>query len=575
MPMKNLYFLSFAVLLWGCSTFEEEVLPDQGDSPRQLSVSAAEEPGPDPGSLEIMRRAVDSVAAHSGVRSRSASVSGAQIEPTHRYVRFSPSTEMQFDALLNQKKFTCYNFPLDEVSPVSADEGFRMSGPSDTPEQLYAVLRTTVVLPDTIVSEVLKELYDPSVTERGVADPAWADRVWAEARALIDDGRHPGEIIPYTPSGEVRVWDNIAGDYIPIEGVTVTVMAPGDMLNPLAMKTGKDGKFSTTKLVRGAVNYALTWNTADWTIKSSAVSSADLRGPSVQGPWNVKISGGNVISGPATVFRAAYRYWHKMPALGLSKPNLGRKVRITCHNIEEIQYYENGKLRVAGGLFHPNVSQDSDPDIEVACKNDVSYVFGIAAHEIGHAAHYSYNKSYYDKVNKFVKESWARFAEYIVTECEYKDLGLSDKLHTIKTKEISYGGRISVLSFVEPDEYNCQKWFMDNSYGMERLYSPLFIDLYDNFNQFKWYSEYQLLFGPNPYVVPISEMIEILRGMYPDDDIYIPNINEIQEIAFGSKNKEEAIGWIRQYAARHGYGTQVVDRFWSVFSKIEREDSYD
>lgn len=125
-----------------------------GDSPRQLSVSAVEEPGPDPGSLEIMQRAVDSVAAHSGQRSRSASVSGAQIEPTHRYVRFSPATKAQFDALFDQDEFTCYNFPLDEVSPVSADEGFRMSGPSDTPEQLYAVLRTTVVLPDTIASEV-------------------------------------------------------------------------------------------------------------------------------------------------------------------------------------------------------------------------------------------------------------------------------------------------------------------------------------------------------------------------------------------------------------------------------------
>ena len=233
MPMEKLCFLSLAVLLWGCSTFEEEVLPAPGDSPRQLSVSAVEEPGPDPGSLEIMRRAVDSVAAHSGVRSRSASVSGVQIEPTHRYVRFSPSTEMQFDALLNQKDFMCYNFPLDEVSPVSADEGFRMSGPSDTPEQLYAVLRTTVVLPDTIASEVLKELYDPSVTERGVADPAWADRVWAEARALIDDGRHPGEIIPYIPSGEIKVWDNIAGDYIPIEGVMVTIMPPDNRLEAL------------------------------------------------------------------------------------------------------------------------------------------------------------------------------------------------------------------------------------------------------------------------------------------------------------------------------------------------------
>ena len=573
--MKNLYFLSLAVLLWGCSTFEEEVLPDQADSPRQLSVSAAEEPGPDPGSLEIMRRAVDIVAAHSGVRSRSASVSGAQIEPTHRYVRFSPATKAQFDALFDQDEFTCYNFPLDEVSPVSADEGFRMSGPSDTPEQLYAVLRTTVVLPDTIASEVLKELYDPSVTERGVADPAWADRVWAEARALIDDGRHPGEIIPYIPSGEIKVWDNIAGDYIPIEGVMVTIMPPDNLLRVLTTRTDKDGKFRMSGSVQEPVNYALSWNTVYWTIKSSALSSANLQGPNMNSTWDVRIKKGTVMLGPATVYRAAYRYWHKMPALGLSKPNLGRKVRITCQNVKDIQYYENGAWITFGGLFHPNVSQESDPDIEVACKRDVSRVFGTAAHEIGHAAHYSYNKSYYGKVNKFVKESWARFAEYIATECEYKDLGLSDKLHTIKTKEISYGGRISVLSFVAPDEYNRQEWVMNNSDGTKRLYSPLFIDLYDNFNQFKWYSEYQLLFGPNPYVVPISEMIEILRGMYPDDDICIPNINEIQEIAFGSKNKEEAIGWIRQYAARHGYGTQVVDRFWSVFSKIEREDSYD
>ena len=89
--MKNFYFLSLAVLLWGCSTFEEEVLPDQGDSPRQLSVSAVEEPGPDPGSLEIMRRAVDSVAAHSGTRSRSASVSVLRSNlPTVMYVSLPP-----------------------------------------------------------------------------------------------------------------------------------------------------------------------------------------------------------------------------------------------------------------------------------------------------------------------------------------------------------------------------------------------------------------------------------------------------------------------------------------------------
>lgn len=560
MPMKNFYFLSLAVLLWGCSTFEEEVLPDQGDSPRQLSVSAAEEPGPDPGSLEIMRRAVDSVAAHSGVRSRSASVSGAQIEPTHRYVRFSPATKAQFDALFDQDEFTCYNFPLDEVSPVSADEGFRMSGPSDTPEQLYAVLRTTVVLPDTIVSEVLKELYDPSVTERGVADPVWADRVWAEARALIDDGRHPGELF-WTPSGEVKAWDDVAEGYIPIQGVTISIINPSDLLSLVQVKTDSNGKFSTSQTLSRnvTVNYTLSWNVDGWTIKSSALSSANLLGPNMNSTWDVRIKEGTVMLGPATVYRAAYRYWHKMPALGLSKPNLGRKVRITCHNIEEIQYYENGAWITFGGLFHPNVSQDSDPDIEVACKNDVSYVFGIAAHEIGHAAHYAFNPKFNGKTNALIKESWAQFTRYILTETEYKDLGLYGKLH----KSRLFNPNQHLVAFQVPDYYNQQMWYL--GLGAERdetvrLYTPMFVDLYDTFNQNKWYG----------YWSPGRTKDDLDRT--PDDDICMLTIREIQEIAFGSKNKSEAIGWIRQYAARYGFTSEEIDRYWAVYSLIEDED---
>lgn len=559
MPMKKSYFLLLAVLLWGCSTFEEEVLPAPGDSPRQLSVSAVEEPGPDPGSLEIMQRAVDSVAAHSGQRSRSASVSGAQIEPTHRYVRFSPATKAQFDALFDQDEFTCYNFPLDEVSPVSADEGFRMSGPSDTPEQLYAVLRTTVVLPDTIASEVLKELYDPSVTERGVADPVWADRVWAEARALIDDGRHPGKIIPYIPSGEIKVWDNIAGDYIPIEGVMVTIMPPDNLLRVLTTRTDKDGKFRMSGSVQEPVNYALSWNTVYWTIKSSAVSSANLRGPSVQGAWNVKISGDDVISGPATVFRAAYRYWHKMPALGLTAPNLGRKVRITCHNSVGFTYYWNGKELSASGLFHPVVNSDADPDIEVACKRNASYVFGTVAYEIGHAAHYAFNPKFNGKTNALIKESWAQFTRYILTETEYKDLGLYGKLH----KSRLFNPNQHLVAFQVPDYYNQQMWYL--GLGAERdetvrLYTPMFVDLYDTFNQNKWYG----------YWSPGRTKDDLDRT--PDDDICMLTIREIQEIAFGSKNKSEAIGWIRQYAARYGFTSEEIDRYWAVYSLIEDED---
>lgn len=560
MPMEKLCFLSLAVLLWGCSTFEEEVLPDQADSPRQLSVSAAEEPGPDPGSLEIMRRAVDSVAAHSGVRSRSASVSGAQIEPTHRYMRFSPATKAQFDALFDQDEFTCYNFPLDEVSPVSADEGFRMSGPSDTPEQLYAVLRTTVVLPDTIVSEVLKELYDPSVTERGVADPAWADRVWAEARALIDDGRHPGELF-WTPSGEVKAWDDVAEGYIPIQGVTISIINPSDLLSLVQVKTDSNGKFSTSQTLSRnvTVNYTLSWNVDGWTIKSSALSSANLLGPNMNSTWDVRIKEGTVMLGPATVYRAAYRYWHKMPALGLTAPNLGRKVRITCHNSVGFTYYWNGKELSASGLFHPVVNSDADPDIEVACKRNASYVFGTVAHEIGHAAHYAFNPKFNGKTNALIKESWAQFTRYILTETEYKDLGLYGKLH----KSRLFNPNQHLVAFQVPDYYNQQMWYL--GLGAERdetvrLYTPMFVDLYDTFNQNKWYG----------YWSPGRTKDDLDRT--PDDDICMLTIREIQEIAFGSKNKSEAIGWIRQYAARYGFTSEEIDRYWAVYSLIEDED---
>lgn len=558
--MEKLCFLSLAVLLWGCSTFEEEVLPDQADSPRQLSVSAAEEPGPDPGSLEIMRRAVDIVAAHSGVRSRSASVSGAQIEPTHRYMRFSPATKAQFDALFDQDEFTCYNFPLDEVSPVSADEGFRMSGPSDTPEQLYAVLRTTVVLPDTIVSEVLKELYDPSVTERGVADPAWADRVWAEARALIDDGRHPGELF-WTPSGEVKAWDDVAEGYIPIQGVTISIINPSDLLRLVQVKTDSNGKFSTSQTLSRnvTVNYTLSWNVDGWTIKSSALSSANLQGPNMNSTWDVRIKEGTVMLGPATVYRAAYRYWHKMPALGLTAPNLGRKVRITCHNSVGFTYYWNGKELSASGLFHPVVNSDADPDIEVACKRNASYVFGTVAHEIGHAAHYAFNPKFNGKTNALIKESWAQFTRYILTETEYKDLGLYGKLH----KSRLFNPNQHLVAFQVPDYYNQQMWYL--GLGAERdetvrLYTPMFVDLYDTFNQNKWYG----------YWSPGRTKDDLDRT--PDDDICMLTIREIQEIAFGSKNKSEAIGWIRQYAARYGFTSEEIDRYWAVYSLIEDED---
>jgi hypothetical protein len=51
-------------------------------------------------------------------------------------------------------------------------------------------------------------------------------------------------------------------------------------------------------------------------------------------------------------------------------------------------------------------------------------------------------------------------------------------------------------------------------------------------------------------------------------------VREIQEIAFGSKNSREAGGWIIQYAGRHGYNAETINRFWNIYTMIDNEDTY-
>lgn len=156
----------------------------------------------------------------------------------------------------------------------------------------------------------------------------------------------------------------------------------------------------------------------------------------MNGAWIFEIDTHPVLA-HATIFRAAYRYWYKMPSYGLTPPNFGRQVRIVnCDAAPETN----------AGMFRSSPDFGAnEPDIEICGRHyNTMQLFATAAHELGHAAHFSYNPSYYRKVNKFIKESWARFAEYLVTDIEYEDLGAS--LHSYP----SIGGN----TYEHPDNYN-------------------------------------------------------------------------------------------------------------------------
>ncbi|MDE5730576.1 MAG: hypothetical protein K2H81_03500 [Alistipes sp.] len=568
------WLLIFALpsfLAAGCSSFEEVAEPS-GVQPmlHEASVAAPEEEV-NPFSLEVMRRAVADVASETArlrrARGRAAApeVADEPLEATHRYVHFCPANRWQLDALLDRRDFQCFNFRLDQPGELPEGETFVSSTPSETPDELYAVLRADVALPDTIAWEVLEEYYDPQATARGTSDEEWAEAVESRARTLSNSVIGTGDWgagLPWTPSGRIEAWDDLA-DYIPIEGVKVTIIPPlsaGGNLRMWTVYTDRNGAFRAPQQVEagGKVTYSLSWDSDDWTMKSGAMSSAILRSDAISGAWNIRINKGDVVLGPATVFRAAYRYWYKMPNYGLSAPKFDRKVRFLCHDDDIVHYEAAGKHHTAAGLFRPSVKSDNDPDIELACKRIVSRFFGTVSHEIGHAAHCSSNAKAFNKTTALVKESWAEFTNFIVTEFEYNDLGV--ELH----RDSVTNDNQHMVDYVIPDDYNKQNWFLRQDLESIRLYTPMFIDLYDYFNQYEWYSTYYL---------QLHRRLEDV-AMTPNDCLWGFSIADIEYIAFHSRNKSDVLGHVRRYALQRSFTNEDVDRYWEVYSKIAKE-SYD
>lgn len=508
--------------------------------------SAGEEtPATDPNSLEIMRQAVDSVARNSRGRSGTALIIGAQIEPTHRYVCFHPATDTQWDALLGQQDFISSGiFPLDQVSPVSEEENYYTPSEGGTFDCFYAVMPVTVVLPDTITHEVLKELYDPASTEDGQADPAWAQRVTAQARALSDGDRHPGDI-PWKPSGQLRVWDDLFGRYVPLEGVDVTLTDPTNLLSPIKLKTDANGRYSYSQSISGSRNHSYSLSNTYWRISHDSYRHTGSNGPALSGAWNVNISQSSTVSWQmAMVYRGVYRYWYKS---GLSKPDFrGVTKPGVTEQILKVRCSDSTTVWSSNTTQNNGFLSNKDRSVKIACK--AAYpgkLFEIVVHELGHAAHFVHATGDWNACSTFIKESWATFTEWLLTEQEYGVF-----VHT------TYTVPGTTQTYIEPDNLNMQSWIpLLNAYK-SLIYTPIFIDLYDNFDQYYWYSVIE------PGYYHASDLLKI-----PKDKISLGS-NLVEQIVFKSSKKADLFTNIRSVAVNNGMQPRTIEDFLDVYQRF-------
>ena len=491
-----------------------------------------------PYSIENLRKAFSSIPIETRV-----GMSVEDIQPTHYYVRFSPKDVEQLDILINIPELMLSEVPLDREILVGGISYHDPELPLTQPTYQYTTLEVPYwrSLVDTlsVECEVLIEAYMPdyltntkSSDELILLPDAFYQTLIKEAYSItgteydfLPETRGSG----WNPTGRIRAYDNVAGDYVPIQDVVIR----GTHLLKIKETTTDSNGYFTLPSFNNAVTLKVVWEGDRWDVRDGNLGQAIYDGPKLTGgSWNLDISSSSTEScNISAVFRAARRVYNGYN-YGLSKPANSRR--------EKIAYIHN-EIAGINGDYNRQAGAGIWSDIRIAGKNSSGWrlpseLFSTTCHELGHAAHYTNAKNNYKDSESRVRESWARFHQYLCTIKEYTDLGVVSNLW-------SYDWR----GIMVPDaKYNFQ--YFDSSDDHYQTYTSLFIDIYDTYNQHNYSTSY---------------INDIVSG-FP--------VSSLEGVVYGRTTfaaiKEHFLGIVNTTGANFGMTNTSVDELFSIYNNF-------
>ncbi len=419
----------------------------------------------------------------------------AKITPTARYLKFTfDNTDRMFTELAKGE--------IEYLSePLYGEQAEQFTATENQPRPMYALVNSNVKLPEGVACEVLAESFDPLSPLSGLT----AEQVEQVMRTLFADNAATRAVDPayvWKPTGRIEIRDDVADDYVALPNLKVIVTGyVGD--NPYALQTetcttNSEGRFACTKEFFGLVAHQIKWSSvSSWNILSDESTPA-VTGSSFidRTPWNFVIHTGtpNRALQYATAYRAAnymHRNGYSLSALINGKSST---MNIMCLD----QTLPSGKE----DEFKPDPTDPTTANLRIYCKNKSALdIYNTVHREAGKASHYlrSYAKSTTDYTNfsKTIIESWGEFTKYYFAEKEYTALGALNRLHTFTSQYPAF----TPYPAPKPDALNLQDWQHDTSISATATVhrrTPLFIDLYDNFNQKTYPGRMNTAFGEFP-----------------------------------------------------------------------------
>lgn len=385
------------------------------------------------------------------------------IQPTHYYVRFYPKSIEEQDILRNIKPYVFLSeTPLDRKVVVGGSSYHDPSIPADLPTFQYTVvpvarwaeLEKTVPVEAEILIKAFIPDYDDDYTTKSEArygiPVAAYDALLREAYIMtgneLPEPLTKGE--SWNPSGRIRAYDDETTSYIPVPGVRIRGT---HLLKVKETMTNSMGLF-TLESFNSSVSLKVVWESDDWDIRDGQTGQATFDGPSLNNQtWMLDIGVNHEKNVRyAAIQRATYRYYYGDND-GLIRPAFTGKLKI-CQkdSYDECAFVHNDNTGIHRiDIFIKQSNNSYSP---------INLIFFHTAHELGHAAQYSVVRDSYDEYCQSIRESWGVFTAYILFNKEY-------------------GYLPNIFSFwpnpIDPTSPSTTFIF----------YTPIFVDLYDNYNQ--------------------------------------------------------------------------------------------
>ena len=355
------------------------------------------------------------------------------------------------------------------------------------------------------------------------------------------------------PWGRIEIYDDIAGAYVPISGVSVVVTGykanSGSVLQTETCITDSEGRYICKKQFYSVVSERVKWANSYWNIMEDNANVAFTNSPALdRKAWNLVIRSSS--TDRAMQFASAYRAANYMHNNGYRVWDMKSISTVNIRCLDEAIPANNDDR------FEQSSGSSNTMTVYIYCKRKSAFdIYNVVQREVGKAVHYlliNANTNDYHTFNEIIRESWGEFTKHYFAQQEYRGLNALNKIQSYAPE---YQGDYGYIPF-RPDALNGQGWFYNTKFDASaQCRTPLFSDILDDFDQGIWPENFDYDYMKYPQ----DEFFSLLINGFVDVEVWsreCKNVSDLKAMCFG------AVG---------PYGTprEAIKKLFSVYEELE------